>query len=194
MENNNEFVDSQTTEDTEELEDGVDEESTEESTEDSSTEDNELELKNKQLYERAKKAELKAKELEALLNASKKSKPKAEPKATVEKQDPIEFIKMAQTLKDYSTDEVDIISRQARALGVDLLEAIKDEDTQLLIEAKRNKIKKEETKPLPTNTQGGNDKSYADWTTADIKKLTSKPTPENIEELNKYNQWARTRQ
>jgi hypothetical protein len=192
MENNNEFVDSQTTEDTDSVDEEVNEteEETQEVEEDDSS--NELELKNKQLYERAKKAELKAKELEALLH-TKKSEPKISSKET-SKQDPVEFIKLAQALKDYSSEEVDIISRQARALGTDLLEAVKNEDTQLLIEAKRQKIRKEQTNPLPTNTQGGGGKDYGDWSYDDVKKLTSNPTPENIEKLNEYNQWARTRQ
>ncbi len=193
MENINELVGSQTTNNIEEETQNVDEETKVDETKEDSSEDlaKELELKNKQLYERAKKAELKAKELEALLHIKEESKNKQD---KVEENNPVEFIKMAQVLKDYSLEEIDLLGKQAKAMGITLIEATKDEDTQLLIQAKREKLKKEQTNPLPTNTQSGNDKTYADWTQEDIKKRTSNPTPENIEELNKYNQWARTRQ
>jgi len=140
MENTNEFVDSQTTNNIEEETQNVDEETKVDETKEDSSEDlaKELELKNKQLYERAKKAELKAKELEALLHIKEESKNKQD---KVEENNPVEFIKMAQVLKDYSLEEIDLLGKQAKAMGITLIEATKDEDTQLLIQAKREKLK-----------------------------------------------------
>jgi hypothetical protein len=145
----------------------------------------ELEEKNKQLFERAKKAEIKAKELEA--------KSTIEHKEVIRQEttDPLEVVKLAQGLKDYSVEEVELISRQAKALGLGLLEAKDHEDTQILIQAKREKIKKDAANPTPTNTQPANDKSFEDWSSDDISRLTSNPTKDNIEKLNEYNAWAR---
>jgi len=141
---------------------------------------------NKQLFERAKKAELKVKELDALASVKKEADTSDLPEL-------VKLAKLANALKDYSEEEVDIITRQAKALGTSITEAMAHEDVKLLIEAKREKIKKEEANPKPTSTQGTYSKGFAEWTADDIRALTSNPTKENIKKLTEYNSWTRSR-
>ena len=100
---------------------------------------------NKQLFERTQKSTLKAKELEAE-NFAKENK--------IEKtNDPLESLRLYSALKDYSKDEIDIISRQARALETNLIEAAEHEDTQVLINAYRAKVEKDNKNPSPSSRQ-----------------------------------------
>lgn len=140
---------------------------------------------NKQLFERTQKSTLKAKELEAE-NFAKENK--------IEKtNDPLESLRLYSALKDYSKDEIDIISRQARALESDLIEAAKHEDTQVLINAHRAKVEKDNTTPSPSSRQDMSEKSFDEWTPEDIKKLTQNPNKENINKLDEYRRHMRTK-
>lgn len=145
----------------------------------------ELESTNKQLFERTQKSTLKAKELEAE-SFAKKNK--------IEKpNDLLESLKLYSALKDYSKDEIDIISRQARALESDLIEAAKHEDTQVLINAHRAKVEKDNTTPSPSSRQDMSEKGFDEWTPEDIKKLTQNPNKENINKLDEYRRYMRTK-
>ncbi len=128
----------------------------------------------KQLFERAKKAEAKVKMLEHLEKRVEKST-----------ETPIEDIaKTVHALKDYSATEVETIFKHAKALGVSTLEALKDEDVGLLIQAKREKVAKESKIPEPTNRQASEDKPYSNWNLDDISKS-------NLDSLSKYYDWLK---
>lgn len=140
---------------------------------------------NKQLFERTQKSTLKAKELEAE-NFAKENK--------IEKtNDPLESLRLYSALKDYSKDEIDIISRQARALETNLIEAAEHEDTQVLINAYRAKVEKDNTTPSPSSRQDMSEKGFDEWSPEDIKKLTQNPTKENINKLDEYRRYMRTK-
>ena len=143
-----------------------------------------LESANKQLFERTQKSTLKAKELEAE-NFAKENK--------IEKtNDPLESLRLYSALKDYSKDEIDIISRQARALETNLIEAAEHEDTQVLINAYRAKVEKDNTTPSPSSRQDMSEKVLI-MVSEDIKKLTQNPTKENINKLDEYRRYMRTK-
>ncbi len=152
-------------------------EETEEKSEESTTEDQTSTKENakyteneKQLYERAKKAEAKAKRLEHLEDKVK------QPETATPTED---IARTVHALKDYSADEVDTIFRQAKVLNVSPLEALKNEDVALLIEAKRAKVAQESKTPEPTNRQSTEEKDYSQWTSQDIENA-------GMENLTKY--------
>lgn len=126
----------------------------------------------KQLFERAKKAEAKAKRLEHL--ESKVEQAKADPSSSVE-----DVARTVHALKDYSSDEVDLIFRQAKALGVSPSEAAKNEDVDLLIKAKREKVERENKTPEPTSRQSTEGKPYNQWSSKDIEGAS-------LDEITKY--------
>jgi len=131
----------------------------------------------KQYFERAKKAEAKVKLLEHL-----------EKKVGKSAETPVEDIaRTVHALKDYSAEEVNTIFRQAKALGVSPLEALKNEDVGLLIQAKREKVAKESKTPEPTNRQSMEDKPFSDWKLEDIE--TS-----NIDKLSEYYNWMKSQE
>ncbi len=146
--------------------------------------------KNSQLYERTKKAEAQKKKLEAKLESMKRN-PTEKKEDKIENMDSVfEQAKKLNSLKDYSSDELDIIERQAKALDLDPVEAAKHEDVKTLIEAKRKKKEKINNTPSPSNKQQPSSKSFSDWTPEDISKIDSS-TEEGIEKLDEYRRWAR---
>lgn len=150
----------------------------------------ELKAKNSQLYERAKKGEVKSKENEAKFLAAQQGLEKQGVQVST---DPVDTIRLFNALKDYSSEEVDIIARHSRMLGKDLVETAKDEDVQLLIEAKREKTKNEKANPIPGTRQDMSDKTFEDWKVEDIQKLSGDPTKENIQKMSEYIKWQKTR-
>ena len=105
----------------------------------------------------------------------------------------MESLRLYSALKDYSKDEIDIISRQARALETNLIEAAEHEDTQVLINAYRAKVEKDNTTPSPSSRQDMFEKGFDEWSPEDIKKLTQNPTKENINKLDEYRRYMRTK-
>ncbi len=152
----------------------------------------ELKKKNEELFARAKKAEAKYKAadtykraLEADVEVDNDSESNSSSESTVEtSNDPLEQIKLMKTLQDYEDDEIEVIQRQAKALGTDLREAAKHEDTQLLIKAKREKKKKDKASPTPSSKQGATTQDLDNLTTDDIKEITSDPI-NNMEQISK---------
>ena len=151
----------------------------------------ELEEKNKQLYERAKKGEIKSKGNEAKLIATKNELEKQGVRKEDTPSDPVNAMKLFHALKDFSPEEVEYMSKQARVLGKDIIEVAKDDDIKLFIEAKREKIKNDKASIVPGSRQSTTEKSFSDWTANDIQELTSNPNKENIAKLDEYRQWAR---
>jgi len=131
----------------------------------------------KQLFERAKKAEAKVKLLEHLEKKVEKSA-----------ETPVEDIaRTVHALKDYSAEEVGTIFQQAKALGVSPLEALKNEDVDLLIQAKREKVAKSSKTPEPTNRQSMEEKQFSEWRMGDIENS-------NIDKLSEYYKWMKSQE
>lgn len=152
-----------------------------------------FEDKNKKLYARTKKAEAKKKKLEAKLEAKKNSS-QSDSSEKEEKIDDMDSMfdtaKKLAALKDYSSDELDVIKRQAKALGVDPIEAAEHEDTQTLIEARREKKKKSNNTPSPSSRQKPSTKDFQDWTPKDIENIDA-TTEDGIKKIDEYREWAR---
>lgn len=131
----------------------------------------------KQLFERAKKAEAKNKLFERLEKKVEKSS-----------ETPVEDIaRTVHALKDYSAEEVGTIFKQAKALGVSPLEALKDEDVNLLIQAKREKVAKSDKTPEPTNRQSIEEKPFSEWKIDDIESS-------NVDKLSKFYDWMKSQE
>ena len=112
-------------------------------------ESSEVEDANKKLYARMKKAEEEAKELKAKLEKSEKA-PRGD--------SPIDVFDLAKTvsaLRDYSVDELGDIQMIARAKGISPEEAVKTEEAQLIITARREKVAKNKAIPDPSNVSSG---------------------------------------
>lgn len=112
-----------------------------------------LEEKNKQLYARAKAAEEEAKRLKEELKkregAKQDNQTNQEPiNSNI---DPFETIDLINTLKDFNQDELDFVKTIAKGKNISLKEAALSEDVKLYIEAKREKIKKDNLTPSPSN-------------------------------------------
>ena len=169
------------------------EESTSENDEstDSGTEDEQGDLseKNRQLYARVKKAEAERKKLEALLHAERAAKKEANPVPASGDNSPnvIELAKQISTLKEYSSDELEIIDRQAKALGLSHLEASKHEDVQTLISAKREKLKEVNSVPTPSTRQPLESIDISGLTAVDIARLKPNSNPQDAEIIKRYN-------
>ncbi len=181
------------------LEDGVTSENTEEestSTNDESTDDGvEIEQddtseKNRQLYARVKKAEAEKKKLEAMLNA-KESEKQSVPASGDNKPDVFELAKQVNALKDYSPEELEIIDRQAKVLGLSHVEASKHEDVQTLVSAKREKIKQDNSVPTPSSRQGVETKDVSQYTWQDIAGLDPVKDSALIQKYNDYHRKGR---
>lgn len=109
----------------------------------------ELEDKNKQLFERAKKAEEKVKEIKPL-----KEEPREEPKG-INTLDPKIVVKLSKALADYNEDEIDFIYSLAKDNTPEaIIEATKNEWVKIAIIAKREKVAKEKQIPEPGNLPG----------------------------------------
>lgn len=112
-----------------------------------------LEEKNKQLYARAKAAEEESKRLKEEL----KKREVAKQDDTTSQEpinsniDPFETIDLINTLKDFNQDELDFVKTIAKGKNISLKEAALSEDVKLYIEAKREKIKKDNLTPSPSN-------------------------------------------
>ena len=138
----------------------------------------------KQLYERAKKAEAKLKKQELDEKSSKEDTSNKETSKDMSQVPTEEIAKTVHALKDYSPEEVNTIFKQAKNMNVSPLEALKDEDVELLIQAKRAKVEKESKTPEPTNRQSSEEKDFSEWTAKDVN---DKP----IEEVTKYYDWLK---
>ncbi len=151
--------------------------------------DEDIEAKNRQLYERATKAEKKAKEEEAKRLMLEKQAGKVSKEATGETPDPSELAKTVVAFKDYSQDEIDYIYKQAKFLETSPLEAMKNEDVQLFLEAKRERAKRSENTPQPSTKQSPVTKKHvSEWTNDDLSQASQRGDWDAIDEFRK---WAR---
>jgi len=182
--------DGETSENTENNEDTTSQKESESNSDDDlNVED--IKAKNRQLYERTKKAEQKAKEEEAKrLMLEKKSKGESSSQQEkVESVDANDIAKTVVALKDYSPDEIDYIFEQAKFKNKNPLEAAKDEDVQLFLEAKRKKKERELSTPKPSTKQGSNKKPVEEWTNEDLRKASKN---QDWDAIDKFRKWAKS--
>lgn len=132
----------------------------------------ELEEKNKQLFERAKKAE----EAEKLLKQKLKDAVK-EPEEEPKKEEPTqkgmgldEILDVQEAIKDLNGEEIAELRLRAKARGVSLSQARKDETFNLTLEAMRAKVAKDNNIPNPSNPSGA--KGRIEKSFQDIKNMS----------------------
>lgn len=140
--------------------------------------------KNKQLFERTKKAEEKAKRLEAELLALKKAKDGDKTEQPSGETDVYSIAKQVSALKDFSEDELDVVERYAKTWGMSLQEAAKHEDVQTLLKARREKVQIESKVPEPSTRQPTQSKDFSSWTQEDVANAS-------IDEVDAYRKWVK---
>jgi alanyl-tRNA synthetase len=144
----------------------VNSENTSEEQETSTTpEDSELKEKNKQLFERAKKAEQEVKDLKAKFPV--KEEPKIEPKGNTT--DPKVLVKLSKALSGYDEEEIDYIYQMSKDQSPEaIIEATKNKWVQTAINANREKVVNENKVAASSNVPGG--KSNETFNPADLDK------------------------
>jgi hypothetical protein len=151
----------------------------------------EIRERNRQLLARTKKAEEKAKRMEAEKivlekELEKLKKDREEWIKRKEEEIPLaELVKKISALRDYSPEELDFISTISKAKNISLEEAARSEDVQLWIKARREKVAKESQPPPPTSKQIPEKKSFEEWTTEDVQKAS-------FQELEEFRKWAKS--
>ena len=129
--------------------------------------------KNRQLYARVKKAEEKAKILEAKLIAQEKDNKKEQSTDSKVEKDPYELAKELSSLRDFNEKEIDIIQRYAKTWDLSLSEAAKNDDVQTLIKIGREKDRLKDNIPAPTNKQGTSGKpDYSSWGAKELEEAS----------------------
>ena len=101
------------------------------------------------MYARTKLAEEEVKKLkEALKNKQETTVPE---EVTNKELDPFDTIELINTLKDFDNDELSFIKTVAKGSGKSLKEAAVSEDVKLYVEARREKIRKDNLTLDPSN-------------------------------------------
>jgi hypothetical protein len=116
------------------------------------SEEKTLEQKNKELYARTKKAEDEAKKLKEDMKKLLEVQPNEETKDIKDEpkvQDPLEIVKLATALKDYSEEQLEYIKLIAKAKNVPILEAIGLDEVITYVSAKREKDKQDNLSQIP---------------------------------------------
>lgn len=155
----------------------------------------EIQEKNKQLFERAKKAETEKKQLEAKLLAYEKSKGSKEEGGSDDgkskEYNVFDIAKTVSSLKDYSEKELEVIDRFSKSMGLTPTEAAQHEDVQDIIKARRDKVEKENSVPSPSNRSSVNEKSFEQWSPDDITDLIRDGSEESMKKIDEYRDWAK---
>jgi hypothetical protein len=164
--------------------------SAEDTSVDGTTENSEedIKAKNRQLYERATKAEQKAKEEEAKRLMLEKESGKVAKQATGESLDPSDLAKTVVALKDHSPEEIDYIFKQAKFMNVSPLEAAQNEDVQLFLEAKKERRERSEKTPEPSTKQSPTQKDVSQWTNEDLRNASER---EDWDAIDQFRKWAK---
>ena len=136
-------------EDIEETIETTEEQTSVEETQEENQQGSSLEEANKRLYARTKLAEEEVKKLkEALKNKQETTVPE---EVTNKELDPFDTIELINTLKDFDNDELSFIKTVAKGSGKSLKEAAVSEDVKLYVEARREKIRKDNLTLDPSN-------------------------------------------
>ena len=159
-----ETIENQEAEETPDEETSKEEQATSEKPEKS---DSEEKAKTDKLYARMKKAEAEAKIAKEELEKYKK--------ASIGEKTPIDVFDLAKTvsaLRDYSVDELGDIQMIAKAKGISPEEAVKTEEAQLIITARREKVAKDNATPPPSGAILG---GFKIKTQEELAKIMDKP-------------------
>ena len=124
----------------------------------------ELLEKNKQLWARLQKAEKKVKEGQS---PEKETVPTEQPT----QQDPIELAKTVKELSQYSPEELDYIKLISSAKGVSPQEALKSDEVQLYVQARREKVEKESKNLNPSSRQPSSEKPVSELPIEEVGNL-----------------------
>lgn len=136
-------------EDIEETIETTEEQTSVEETQEENQQGSSLEEANKRLYARTKLAEEEVKKLkEALKNKQETTVPE---EVTNKELDPFDTIELINTLKDFDNEELSFIKTVAKGSGKSLKEAAVSEDVKLYVEARREKIRKDNLTLDPSN-------------------------------------------
>lgn len=125
-----------------------------ENTEDSDSEVKDFDKENQTLLAQKDYFRKKVEKLETEL---KKYKPKAEPAQKQEGStyDPLEIVKLAQAVKDFSADELEFVTKVAKSSNPkDIIAAVNDEWVKEAISARREKAKQDNKVPDPSSPSG----------------------------------------
>lgn len=143
--------------------------------EDSSERERELEGELSEAKERLQKAE------DAIVASKRKAKEEddkqedTKPEEKSSKADPFKLAEQVSIFKDYSTNEIVEINRQAKARGLSPEEAVKDKDILGYITYLRDKVAKESNIPDPSSPNAPSsvpsDKKIQDMTSEEHKAL-----------------------
>ena len=118
----------------------------------------------RRLYARLKKAEEEKKALKEKLSTSTS--------------DVDAILEVQQAVKDLDADEIAELKLRAKALGVSLLEARKDENFVLWKDARRKKVEDEKKTPEPSNKPSITEKPLTEITPQDLRKMSDEEREE----------------
>jgi len=125
----------------------------------------------RRLYARAKNAEAELKKLKEELKG--KEPANQETKQEIPQFNEINLAKKVKALGDLDEAEIDFAETYAKGKGIDILEAIKSEDVGTYIAARREKIKKDNLTPDPSNKQSQTSRTVEEVLEAgDFKELS----------------------
>lgn len=111
----------------------------------------------------------KSQKYEAELKELREKLPQGEIKQ-VNSQDPREIVRLAKALEGFSEEETEFIYRNAKGNDINnIIEASKDDWVKIAIEARREKINKENKVPSPSNPLG---QSFQEKSFLDIKNMS----------------------
>lgn len=138
----------------------------------------------RRLYARAKNAEAELKKLKEELKG--KEPANQETKQEIPQFNEINLAKKVKALGDLDEAEIDFAETYAKGKGIDILEAIKSEDVGTYIAARREKIKKDNLTPDPSNKQSQTSRTVEEvLESGDFKELSLEEKERLIEEADK---------
>ena len=170
-------------EDIEETIETTEEQTSVEETQEETQPSGSLEEANKRLYARTKLAEEEVKRLKEELKKSQVNKNPEEAINNKADLDPFDTIELINTLKDFDNDELSFIKTVAKGSGKSLKEAAVSEDVKLYVEARREKIRKDNLTLDPSNNHSNPNLTAEDaLARGDFKSLSIKEKERMIKE------------
>ncbi len=154
--------------------------------------DEDIEAKNRQLYERAKKAEERAKEEEAKRLMLEKEYGKVAKQATgtpIDQSDldkRLELLREQNLLKDKNDDESKYLIERAKKEKISLPELMEKEDVQIYLRVKREELERSEKTPEPSTKQSPTKKDVSQWTNEDLRQASERQDWDAIDQFRKF--------
>ncbi|MHA1482586.1 MAG: hypothetical protein ACTSQA_04010 [Candidatus Heimdallarchaeaceae archaeon] len=99
-------------------------------------------------------------------------------------QNPMEVVKLAKALEGYSEEEVEFITRNSTDKSIDgIINASKDDWVKTAIQAKREKVAKENKTPEPSTKQDFSEKPVEDITEEELAAMPLKKKEEYLRKI-----------